>query len=125
MKFLYLCSLMLISVVSMAQYSLHSDYVFIITTDGFRWQEVFTGADSILINDTKFVQDTALTKELYWDANAEMRRQKLMPFFWSTIARQGQLYGNRLFNNDMDVTNLYKISYPGYNEMLTGYPDPL
>ena len=48
-----------------------------------------------------------------------------MPFFWSTIASQGQLYGNRLYENRIDVANFYKISYPGYNEMLTGFPDPV
>jgi hypothetical protein len=47
-----------------------------------------------------------------------------MPFFWNVIARQGQLYGNRLVGNKSNAANLYKISYPGYNEMLTGYPDP-
>jgi hypothetical protein len=71
------------------------------------------------------VEDTALLKESYWDSSAELRRQKLMPFFWNTIARQGQLYGNRLYENKVDVTNWYKISYPGYNEMLTGYADPI
>jgi hypothetical protein len=62
---------------------------------------------------------------LYWDLTPELRRQKLMAFFWNTIARQGQIYGNRLYQNKMNVSNIYKISYPGYNEMLTGCPDPI
>ncbi len=99
--------------------------VFIITTDGFRWQEVFTGADSLLINDNEYVQDTALAKELYWDDSPTARRKKLMPFFWNVIAAKGQLYGNRLFDNKVNVKNLYQISYPGYNEILTGYADPM
>ena len=49
--------------------------IFIITTDGFRWQEVFTGADSALINDSKYVNDTALMKELYWDERPSERRK--------------------------------------------------
>lgn len=97
--------------------------VFIITTDGFRWQEVFTGADSTLIHKTSIVKDTSLVLQQYWDADAAARRQKLMPFLWNVVAKKGQLYGNRLLNNKVDVANIYKISYPGYNEILTGYAD--
>ncbi|NCI45384.1 phosphoglyceromutase [Sediminibacterium soli] len=98
--------------------------IFIITIDGFRWQELFNGADPELVNNTAFVNDTALLKELYDDSTAELRRQKLLPFFWSVIARKGQLTGNRAYGNRVNVSNFYKISYPGYNELLTGYADP-
>ena len=101
-----------------------AENIFIITTDGFRWQEVFNGADSTLVNDPDFVQDTALMKQIYWDRSAEERRKKLMPFFWNVISKRGQIYGNRAFGNKVDVKNIYKISYPGYNELLTGYADP-
>ncbi len=108
-----------------AQPSPKTQNIFIITTDGFRWREVFDGADEALVSDAKYVKDTALTKYLYWDSTTALRRKKLMPFFWNVIAEQGQLYGNRLLGNKMDVKNWYKISYPGYNEILTGYSDPL
>lgn len=114
-----------VHIVSSAQQETSSENLFIITTDGFRWQEIFTGADSALIANPRCVQDSALMKQLYWDQDANIRRKKLMPFFWSTIASQGQLYGNREYENKIDVTNFYKISYPGYNEMLTGFPDPV
>ena len=122
-----LCFLLLICIpcVLAAQPPLKTRNVFIITTDGFRWQEVFTGADSLLINDNNHVRDTALAKEMYWDGSLTERRKKLMPFFWNVIAAKGQLYGNRTFNNNVNVKNLYQISYPGYNEILTGYADPL
>jgi hypothetical protein len=71
-----------------------------------------------------YVQDTALLKQLYWDADVAERRKKLMPFFWNVIETKGQLYGNRFFENKINVSNIYKISYPGYNEIITGYPDP-
>jgi hypothetical protein len=45
-----------------AQHAPQTENIFIITTDGFRWQELFTGADSAMIGDTGFVQDTALMK---------------------------------------------------------------
>ena len=48
---------------------------------------------------------------------------KLLPFFWSTIATQGQLHGNRLLGSKVNVKNRYWFSYPGYNEIFTGYPD--
>lgn len=97
--------------------------IFIITTDGFRWQEVFNGANEDLINNTKYVSDTALLKELYWDEDTAIRRSKLMPFFWNLIAKKGQLYGNRNHGNKMSVKNIYKFSYPGYNEIFTGHAD--
>lgn len=99
--------------------------LFIITIDGLRWQEIFQGADSSLIHNTKYVKDTGLIKQIFWHKNIERRKEKLFPFFWNVIARNGQLYGNRKFGNKVDVSNLYKISYPGYSELLTGYADPL
>lgn len=98
-------------------------HLFIITIDGFRWQEVFTGADPSLVANEEYVRDTALTRQLFWDSTADLRRRRLMPFFWNTIAQRGQLYGNRLYDNKVDVKNFYKISYPGYNEILTGHTD--
>ncbi len=97
--------------------------IFIITIDGFRWQEVFTGADPSLINNEKYTPDTATMKMLYWSPDAEGRRKKLLPFFWNVIAAKGQLYGNRHYDNNVNTANLYSISYPGYNEIFTGNTD--
>jgi hypothetical protein len=97
--------------------------LFIITLDGFRWQELFKGADSLLINHPAFNADVINAKALYWAPTPEERRKKLMPFFWNIIARQGELYGNREKNNMMNVANPYALSYPGYNELLTGHVD--
>ncbi|MBS1659778.1 MAG: phosphoglyceromutase, partial [Bacteroidetes bacterium] len=98
-------------------------HLVVITIDGFRWQEVFTGADPLLVANQEYVRDSTLTKSLYWDSSAETRRRKLLPFFWNTIAQKGRLYGNRLVGNKVNVRNWYKISYPGYNEILTGHTD--
>lgn len=98
--------------------------VIIITTDGFRWQELFSGADPALINSERFTPDTSTMKAMYWAETAEERRMKLMPFFWNVIGKKGQLYGNRAFQNKVNTANLFAISYPGYNELLSGYPDP-
>lgn len=97
----------------------------IITIDGFRWQEIYTGADPSLINNTNYTPDTATIKMLYWSDNVKERRQKLMPFFWNIMAKKGQLYGNRQEGNKVNTANIYNFSYPGYNEILTGNTDLL
>jgi hypothetical protein len=100
-----------------------SPNIFIITTDGFRWQEVFNGADSAILFNPKYVKDTATLRYMYWANTPEERRQKLMPFMWDFIAQKGQLWGNRNYGSEVSVVNPYKISYPGYNEILTGHID--
>lgn len=95
----------------------------IITIDGFRWQEVFNGADESLINDTLVTPDTETMKMLYWSNQLKERRQKLMPFLWSVFSGNGQLYGNRAFDNRVNTSNIYSVSYPGYNEIFTGNTD--
>ncbi len=97
--------------------------VFIISTDGFRWQEVFNGADSLIINNPHYVKDTAVLKQLYWNDNIDERRKMLMPFIWNTLVKKGTLYGNRKYNNKVSVANQYRFSYAGYNEIFTGFAD--
>src|SRR6476660_3898595 len=97
--------------------------LFIITIDGFRWQEIFTGADSSLINDERYTPDTSTMKMMYWASTPQERRKKLMPFFWNVLANKGQVYGNRFFSNRVNTSNFYALSYPGYNEMFTGNTD--
>ncbi len=114
----------IISVISLqAQDSKPSRNIFIITTDGFRWQEVFQGADSTLLSDTSYVKDTSLIRDQFWSNDLVERRKKLMPFFWNIVANKGRLSGNRNFGNEVNVANMYKISYPGYSEIFTGYAD--
>ena len=47
-----------------------------------------------------------------------------MPFLWSTVAEQGQIFGNRSTGSRAEVTNDQWFSYPGYNEMASGAADP-
>ncbi len=62
-------------------------------------------------------------KKMYWDDSAEVRREKLFPFFWSTIRQNGQMYGNRTIGNKVDVSNRYNITGPGFTETLVGFAD--
>ncbi|MCX6315194.1 MAG: alkaline phosphatase family protein [Sphingobacteriales bacterium] len=99
--------------------------IFIITTDGFRWEELFSGADSAILFNPQYVKDTSYLPYLYWATTAEERRKKLMPFLWNYVVVKGQLWGNRKYDNQVSVANPYHFSYAGYNELLTGYADPL
>ncbi len=119
--YLILACLLQISV--SAQSKLKTDHIVIITIDGVRWQELFNGADSVLINNVHYTADTSLAKLEFWDQSPLERRKKLTPFFWNIIDKKGQIYGNRDYKNKVRVANFYKFSYPGYNEILTGYPD--
>jgi hypothetical protein len=47
-----------------------------------------------------------------------------MPFLWSVIAGSGQLFGDAMAGSEARVTNGRNFSYPGYNELFTGWPDP-
>ncbi len=101
-----------------------TENIIIITTDGFRWQEIFRGMDSSIANNPKFNQgDSTYLFKKYWSDNIDERRKKLMPFLWGTMALHGQFYGNRDHHNKVDNANPYWFSYPGYNEIFTGYPD--
>lgn len=98
--------------------------VILVTTDGLRWQEVFGGMDSAIANMKAYNQgDKSYIYKTYWDDNPLVRRKKLMPFFWSTIADNGNIYGNRKHGNFINNANPYWFSYPGYSEIFTGYPD--
>jgi hypothetical protein len=117
---------MLLSVVSTGNAAdLKTKNVVLITTDGLRWQEVFTGAEQELVNKQHGgVANVKSIEEQFWRETPEERREALLPFFWSKIAREGQIYGNLTKGSSAQITNTMKFSYPGYNEILTGFADP-
>lgn len=102
-----------------------NEHVFLVMTDGLRWQEVFRGADPSLLtktnNDNQPV-DTLVRQ--YVRSTPQQARAALMPFLWSHIVPEGEIYGNRDKSSDAHVTNGFNFSYPGYNETLTGHADP-
>ena len=102
-----------------------TQHIIFVMTDGFRWQEVFRGADASLMNKKNGkVNDAAKLKAAYWRDTPETRRAALLPFVWDTIATQGQIFGNRDKGSDAYVTNGLFFSYPGYSETLCGFADP-
>lgn len=98
--------------------------VIVITTDGLRWQEVFKGLDTAILKMKSFQKGDSIAAAIkYGGFTDEERRNKLMPFFWSTIAKNGEIHGNRTKGSNVDNANPYWFSYPGYSEILTGQVD--
>ena len=99
--------------------------IVVVLLDGYRWKEIFQGADSVELFNKKYMpQDSALLQQ-YWGTDTYSRREKLMPFVWTKIAKDGQLYGNRDLGNFVNVRNKYWFSYPGRSESFCGYYDSL
>src|SRR4249919_878901 len=122
------CSLVIalvLSVVSMppARAQAPAGKVVVITLDGLRWQEFFTGADREYFKKEKDGVPGAAEKRFWRETPAE-RRATLMPFVWGTIATKGQIFGDPSKGGRSHVTNGLWFSYPGYNEMLSGAADP-
>lgn len=119
-----LFALFLVSALAGAQEpSTRTRNVVLIVTDGLRWQEVFSGAERALIGPAGGVGDTTTLLREFWRESAEERRTALLPFFWNTIAKEGQILGNPSKKSAGTVTNGLKFSYPGYNEMILGAAD--
>lgn len=99
-----------------------TENLIIVTLDGYRWREVFEGADRKILFHDKFVKDKSVSTR-FWDDNLKERREKLMPFLWNVVAKQGQLYGNVKRGNKIRCTNSNLYSYSGYSEMFVGFVD--
>jgi len=71
--------------------------VVLVMMDGMRWKEIFRGADPKLINKRgpRLLGDrdqrTSEAKERFWRDDPTARRQALMPFFWSVVAKNSQV----------------------------------
>ena len=89
--------------------------VILVIADGVRWQEVFTGADPTLLNGEAGGSWTSAAelKKKYWDDDPEVRRRKLFPFLWETVATHGQIYGNQNKGSVARVTNTHVVLVPG------------
>jgi hypothetical protein len=96
----------------------------VVTTDGLRWQEVFKGLDSTLASSERFNEkDSSFIYRNYAGKSSIESRKKILPFLWSRFVSEGQLYGNRLYGSKVNIANPYRVSYPGYSELFTGYVD--
>lgn len=101
------------------------DNVLVVTFDGLRWQEVFSGLDpSLNTEEGGGVMKPDRLSARFDRGTPEARRQALLPFLWTVVAREGQVLGDPSRGSRVRVTNGLWFSYPGYNEMLSGAADP-
>lgn len=99
--------------------------VILVTLDGLRGEEVFTGAEERLMIKECGVKNVEACKEQFWRESAIERRQTLMPFLWHMIQEQGGwIAGSGDDGSLVKVSNGRYFSYPGYNEILSGFADP-
>lgn len=102
-----------------------TENVIVITWDGFRWQEMFSGADETLMDSKSGgVKDVPALKKQFWRPTATERRAALLPFIWGTLVKEGQLFGDPASKSLCKSTNGLKFSYPGYSEIFCGVADP-
>lgn len=101
-----------------------ADCLFLIATDGLRWQEIFEGIDSSIVLNKEYTRRADEVFQRFGAATPLDRRAKLLPFIWGEFKDKGQLIGNRKLGSEVNLRNMHGFSYPGYNEMLSGNPDP-
>lgn len=119
-----LALLILLASSAAAQSPRQTQNVIVVTLDGFRWQELFDGGDeSLMDSGPGGVRDVAELKRRYLRDTVDARREALLPFFWKTVARQGQVLGSPAKMSSAQVTNGLKFSYPGYSEIFCGLAD--
>ena len=103
--------------------SLAAEKILLVTLDGLRWQELFTGIDESLLNSEEFTKSEDALRKDYWDDIPERRAPKLMPFMHGTVFKQGAFVGDLRHGSCAEVSNRKNFSYPGYSEILTGVVD--
>jgi hypothetical protein len=99
--------------------------VVLIVTDGLRWQEVFTGADPTLLNEKdggSWVAEEDLRKR-YWRDDPRAPRSCCFRSCGERSRSRARYSATRHAGSIAQVTNGKAFSYPGYNEMTTGYPN--
>lgn len=120
----FLCLTLSPAIATGQQQQIAAENVVLITLDGLRSEEVFRGADTRLITRENGVKDPEECKKLYWREDVIERRKLLMPFLWQQSEGRGWIAGDPDGDSLVQVTNGLYFSYPGYNELLSGFADP-
>ncbi len=99
-----------------------AQHVIYVTIDGVRAEDLFGGADPVVMADPKGsgVADTTAFRARWWRATPEARRRAMMPFLWDTLVPMGALYGGEAGEGRID--NGLNFSAPGYMAMFSGHP---
>lgn len=89
--------------------------IVLVTSDGLRWQDLCRGIDPMLAHEKSAGMEKADDRRKRYEKPTEKeRREALLPFFWTHLVPRGLMLPN------VKVTNAYRVSYPGYSEILTG-----
>ena len=89
----------------LSQSHIDENKVFLITLDGLRWQELFSGADSLLVKNKKYVKQmfhSCFIKNLYKNCFICFMR-----FVDIGLAARSQLLGGFPKEKDMRLTQCY------------------
>ena len=90
LKFLLFVALLFPLYFGYAQNTHKTKNVVLILIDGYRWQELFNGADFNLLHDKKYNGSDSLQRfKKYWSGNLEERRKKLMPLLGAKLQSTG------------------------------------
>ena len=117
-----LAALTLIIAIPGCAQKFETENIILVTLDGYRWQELFTGIDSALLH-SDYASGKENLIESFWADQPEKRAALLNPFFMGVIKQKGVLIGERDRGSRADCTNNMWFSYPGYNEILLGKAD--
>lgn len=103
-----------------------TENIIIITTDGFRWQEVFKGMDSVIANNPKYNQgDSEYLYKNFWGSTENERRKKLLPFLWSTVVTKGQIFEIEPWEVRLTTLILTGSAIPAIVKYLPAMPIPI
>ena len=105
---------------------LKTEKLILVTLDGVRCEELFYGLDDTVMKHfaNKKKLETIPTYRKFWADTAKERRETLMPFFWKTLmVKNGSIIGNEKLGSVVHLKNRWRVSYPGYSEILTGVVD--
>ena len=107
-------------------FAAQTEFVVLVTADGLRHQELFGGVDAELVKDSaktnSGAERPAELRKKFWAESEKERREKLMPFLWKELVKEGVVYGNRALGSKVVCRNPHWFSYPGYAEILNGGP---
>ena len=123
MKYLLIILIVLSCTSVFSQDKPKTENVILVTWDGYRWQEFFGGPQKKILKVKKYAPDAAKLRARFGDDDPRISRAKLMPFIWNVLAKSGQIYGDKKLGNQVTLTNRYRFSFPGYNEIFSGWGD--
>lgn len=108
-RIIFSCFIALLLLPAMAHAADGERRIVVVTLDGYRWQELFGGADSAIINNKSF-GDVADMKAAWWKASREERRetqhssQTWLMAFGAGIPAKGVLTSGEYHNNQVAPT---------------------